>query len=247
MKKVERQRESGIARDKGFDKESWNPKTSLGKKVKDGEIVNIDEILDKGLAILEPEIVESLLPGLEVELLEIGQSKGKFGGGKRSIWRQTQKKSKEGNKPSFATVAVCGNKNGYVGIGLGKAKETVPAREKAIRSAKLNIVKIKRGCGSWECGCATAHSVPFTVKGKCSSVVLEIKPAPKGTGLCAEGECQKILNLAGFKDVYARARGQTKTKINLVSSCIIALEQLTKMKVKPIHIEKLGIVGGRNE
>ena len=246
-RKKRKPRDSGISRDKGFDKEAWTPKTLLGKKVKSGEIVNIDEILDKGLSLLEPEIVDMLLPNLQVELLEIGQSKGKFGGGKRSIWRQTQKKTKEGNKPSFATIAVCGDGNGYVGIGFGKAKETVPAREKATRRAKLNLIKIKRGCGSWECGCATAHSVPFTVKGKCSSVVMEIKPAPKGTRLCMENECQKILKLAGIKDVYARARGQTKTRINLVYSCFEALKQLTMMKVKPTHVEKLGIVGGRNE
>src|SRR3990167_6157787 len=185
--------ESGIVKDKGFDKEAWKPKTELGKKVKNGEITTIDEILDRGLAILEPQIVDMLLPGLQVDLLEVGQSKGKFGGGKRSIWRQTQKKSKEGNKPSFATVAVCGDGNGYVGIGFGKAKETVPAREKATRKAKLNLIKIKRGCGSWECGCGQTHSIPFKVEGKCSSVTFELMPEPKGTRLCMEKECQKLL------------------------------------------------------
>jgi len=111
----------------------WIPKTEFGRKVKSGEIKDIDEILDKGGKILEAEIVDALLPDLEYELITIGQSKGKFGGGKRSIWKQTQKKTKEGNKPKFATVAVVGNRKGYVGIGYGKAKETVPAREKAIR------------------------------------------------------------------------------------------------------------------
>jgi small subunit ribosomal protein S5 len=233
--------------DQGFNKDKWNPTTELGRKVKSGEIVNIDEILDNGLVILEPQIVDALLPGIEVDLLEIGQSKGKFGGGKRSIWRQTQKKSKEGNKASFATVAVCGNSNGYVGIGFGKAKETVPAREKATRQAKLNLIKIKRGCGSWECGCGEAHSIPFTVEGQCSSVKFKIMSAPKGTRLNAEKECQKILKLAGFKDVYAKARGQTKTKLNLVFACFDALKQISEMKVKHEYVQKAGIVGGRNE
>ncbi|MBS3162674.1 30S ribosomal protein S5 [Candidatus Woesearchaeota archaeon] len=239
--------ESGISKDKGFDKDAWKPKTELGKKVKSGEVVNIDEILDQGLKILESEIVDMLLPELRVDLMEVGQSKGKFGGGKKSIWRQTQKKSKEGNKPSFATVAVCGNGNGYVGIGFGKAKETVPAREKATRNAKLNLIKIKRGCGSWECGCGQSHSIPFTVGGKCSSATFELKPAPKGTRLCMEKECQKMLRMAGIKDVYGKARGQTRTKLNVVYACFKALENLSEVKVKPTHISKLGIVGGRNE
>jgi len=239
--------ESGISKDRGFDKESWTPKTELGKQVKSGQIVNIDDILDKGKKILEPEIVDALLPDLESDLIEVGQSKGKFGGGKSSIWRQTQKKSKEGNKPSFTTVAVVGNKNGYVGLGRGKAKETVPAREKAIRKAKLNLIKVKRGCGSWECGCGKSHSIPFKVEGKCSSVRVILMPAPKGIRLCAEKECQKILRMAGLNDVYAKSFGQTKTKMNFIYACFYAVKKLAKMKVKEDYIKKAGIVGGRNE
>jgi len=239
--------ESGISKDKGFDRDSWKPKTEVGTKVKKGEIVNIDEILDRGLPILESEIVDALMPDLQVDLLEVGQSKGKFGGGKKSIWRQTQKKTKEGNKPSFATIAVCGNANGYVGIGFGKAKETVPAREKAIRRAKINLIKIKRGCGSWECGCGKAHSIPYAVEGKCSSATFLLMPAPKGTRLCMERECQKLLKMAGVKDIYGKARGQTRTKLNVVYACFEALKKLSSVRVKPDHKIKLGIVGGRNE
>jgi len=39
-------------REPAFDKEAWNPKTTIGKKVKSGEITKIDEILDNGLKIL---------------------------------------------------------------------------------------------------------------------------------------------------------------------------------------------------
>ena len=237
--------ESGISKERNFNKEAWEPKTELGHKVKNGEIISIDEILDKGLRIMEAEITDMLLPDLQSDLLEVGQSKGKFGGGKRSIWRQTQKKSKEGNKPSFATVAVVGNGNGYVGIGFGKAKETVPAREKAIRRAKLNIMKVKRGCGSWECGCGTPHSVPFEVNGKCGSVRFNIRPAPKGSRLVIERECQKILRMAGYKDVYAKARGQTRTKLNMVYACFDALSRVSTVKVQPTYVQKAGIVGGR--
>src|SRR4030042_762182 len=70
--------------------------------------------------------------------------------GKRRAVRQTQKKTQEGNILSFATFAIVGNKDGYIGLGHGKSKETIPAREKAMRKAKLNIIKIRRGCGSWE-------------------------------------------------------------------------------------------------
>jgi hypothetical protein len=59
---------------------NWKPKTALGRKVQSKEIQSVDEILDNGLSILEPEIIDTLLE-LESELLLIGQAKGKFGGG----------------------------------------------------------------------------------------------------------------------------------------------------------------------
>jgi small subunit ribosomal protein S5 len=210
---------------------AWKPKTELGRKVKNQEIKNIDEILDKGLKIMEPEIVDMLLPNLKVDFLLIGQSKGKFGGGKRKIFRQVQKKTSEGNKPSFAVYAVIGNEDGYVGVGYGKARETVPAREKAIIDAKKNIMKIRRGCGSWECGCKTNHSIPFKVKGRAGSVVITLIPAPKGAGLMVISSVAKILKLAGIKDVWSRTDGQTRTTINLIKACVNALKKLSETKI----------------
>src|SRR3989344_201434 len=77
--------------------EAWTPKTALGKKVKAGAITTIDEVLDNHVSIFEAQIVDALLPQLETDLLLIGQAKGKFGGGQRRVFRQTQKKTAEGN------------------------------------------------------------------------------------------------------------------------------------------------------
>ena len=228
----------------GFDKESWKPKTSLGMKVKNGEIDNIDYILDNQLKILEREIVDILMPNLIVDLLLVGQAKGKFGGGQRRVFRQTQKKTREGNKPRFGTFAIVGNEDGYVGGGYGKSKETVPAREKATRNAKQNIIKILRGCGSWQCGCNNPHSVPFIVEGKCGSVIIRLIPAPRGTGLCIQKECGKVLKIAGIKDVWSQTFGQTRTTINLISACFDALKNLAKMKLQGETVKNLGIVDG---
>ena len=215
----------------------WIPKTELGKRVKSGELTDLDNILDNGLRILEPQIVDVLLPNLEYDLVTVGQSKGKFGGGKRSIWKQTQKKTSEGNKPKFTTVAIVGNNDGYVGVGRGKSKETVPAREKAIRAAKLSIIKLRRGCGSWE-GVPGSNSIPFEAEGRCGSVRLKLMPAPSGTGLVAHKEVQKILRFAGIKDIYSKTKGQTKTQINLVKACMEALKKLNSMKVKKLLHKK---------
>jgi len=210
---------------------AWNPKTQLGREVKDGKIKNIDEILDKKRKVLESEIVDSLL-NLKSDLISIGQSKGKFGGGKRRAWRQTQRKTQEGNIPSFSTMAVVGDENGHVGVGSGKAKETLPARDKSIRKAKLNVFKVYRGCASFDCSCDELHTVPYIVKGRSGGVRVTLIPAPQGTGLVVANELKKVLKLAGIKDVYSKTFGNRRTSFNMVKACIDALKKTSGAKSK---------------
>ena len=203
---------------------AWKPKTELGKEVKAGKIKSIDEVLDNKRKILEGEIVDSLL-NLKSDLISIGQAKGKFGGGKRRAWRQTQRKTKEGNIPTFSTLAVVGDENGHVGVGSGEAKETLPARDKAIRKAKLNIMEVERTCAAFDCACSEPHTVPFKVTGKAGSVRVTLIPAPQGTGLVVANELKKILKLAGIKDVYSKTFGKKRTTFNLVKACMGALKK----------------------
>jgi len=181
------------------------------------------------MRILEPEIVDSLMV-LNTEMMNTGQAKGKFGGGKRRSWRQTQKKTQEGNVITFSAMAIVGDGNGHVGIGFGRAAETLPAKEKAIKKAKISIMKVKRGCASYDCSCDEPHSIPFEVSGKCSSVKLIFKPAPQGTGLVVGDEIKRILRLAGIKDVYGKSFGKTCTTINVAKACVDALTKLGEFK-----------------
>lgn len=220
--------------------EKWNPKTKLGQEVKDGKITNIDEILESKRVILEPEIIDKLIE-LKTDLLSIGQSKGKFGGGKRRAWRQTQRKKKEGNVPTFSTMAVVGDENGHIGIGTGKSMETLPARDKATRQAKLNLIKIVRGDGSFDSIGGEKTSIPFKVEGKAGSVRVILMPAPPGTGLVAGSEMKKILSLAGIKDIYTKTDGNLKTTFNLAKATIDALK-----KTNPIY-SKVRVSGKQND
>lgn len=207
--------------------ESWNPKTKLGRQVKNREIKNIDEILDQNKKILEPEIVDTILP-VQTDLVAMGQSKGKFGGGKRRAWRQTQRITREGGVMTFSAMAIVGDEKGHIGLGVGKAGETLPARDKATRKAKLNIGKITRGCSAFDCSCNEPHSIPFEVSGKSGSVKLTLIPAPQGTGLVVANELKKILKLAGVKDVYSKTEGKVRTTFNLAKACIEALEETNR-------------------
>jgi small subunit ribosomal protein S5 len=219
-------REERVKQQQAHDLADWKPKTKLGKLVRDNKIKDIDEALK--FRILESEIVDILL-NLKSEVLNIGQAKGKFGGGKRRAWRQTQKKTAEGNVPTFACMVVVGNENGYFGLGYGRAKETLPARAKALRRAKLGLIKIKRACASFDCNCGEPHTVPFIVEGKCGSCRVKLMPAPQGTGLVIGDECKKVLRAAGIKDVYSMSSGQIRTTINLAKACADALKKTTEM------------------
>ncbi len=211
---------------------AWVPKTALGKAVKEGKEKNFDSVLTNHKKILESEISDTLLH-LENDLLLIGQAKGKFGGGKRRAWRQTQKKTMEGNVVTFSSLAVVGDRKGHVGIGMGRAKETLPSRSKAMRQAKLSIIKVQRGFESPEEKKAgiDPHTIPYIVEGKCGSIRIKLIPAPRGTGLVVGDECKKILRLAGIADVYAVTRGQTRTTFNVARACIDALKKTTTMQL----------------
>jgi small subunit ribosomal protein S5 len=211
--------------------EHWIPKTELGKLVKAKKIKTFDEILEKGKRILEPEISDALLP-IESDLIAIGQAKGKFGGGKRRAWRQTQKKTEESNVLSFSAMAVVGDKKGHVGLGFGRAKETLPSREKALRNAKINIIKITRGFETPESKGNEPHTVPFKVQGKSGSCKVTLIPAPRGTGLVIGEECKKILNMAGINDVYSFTKGKTRTTFNFAKACVNALEKTNLIKTR---------------
>lgn len=195
----------------------WVPKTELGKLVQRGEVTSMEQVYEKNLAILEPEIVDYLVPNMKEEVLDV---------------RMVQRSTDSGRKGSFMVTAAVGNKDGFVGVGTGKGQEVRPTIERAVREAKKNIISITRGCGSWQCGCGEAHSMPFKTLGRYSSVSIELLPAPKGTGIVAGGTSKKILELSGVKDVWSKTKGNTRTVFNFGRATINALRQTRKRKIK---------------
>ena len=193
-----------------FEENGWEPRTRVGRLVKEGVITTIDEIFARNMPILEPEIVDYLLPDLKHEVIDV---------------KIVQKMTDAGRVTKFRATVVVGNEDGYVGIGKGKARQLRQAIEKAIVNAKLNIIPVRRGCGSWECTCGEPHSVPFTVTGKSGSVRVTLKPAPRGTGLVAGDVAKAVLRYAGVKDVWTHTEGETRTTHNFAKATLEALKQ----------------------
>ena len=205
--------------------EEWIPRTALGKKVLNGEIKSLEEILESSTPILEPQIAD-YLASLEEKTIDV---------------QKTTRVVRAGRKFSFRVSVLVGNRNGIVGIGTAKDKEKWPAVKKAARNAKLNLVLVKRGCGSWQCPCSDPHSVPFKVKGKNASVRVTLFPAPKGIGLVAGDNIKPVLGFAGIKDVWSKTRGATDTTLNFARACIDALAGASKVKYSEEMEKKLGM------
>jgi len=205
-------------RDKGFEqpKVEWIPQTRLGKLVKEGQVTTMSEALASGLPIREYQIVDALLPEIRDEVLDINM---------------VQRMTDSGRRVKFRATVIVGNGDGFIGIGEGKDVQVGVAIRKAIDTAKMNIVAIKRGCGSWECGCGHGHTVPFEVDGKAGSVEVKLMPAPRGLGLASGGTAKKVLEIAGIKDVWTKVSGETRTTINFAKATFDALIRTTTMKV----------------
>ncbi|MDJ0272952.1 MAG: 30S ribosomal protein S5 [Aigarchaeota archaeon] len=192
----------------------WVPRTRLGRLVQEGKINSLDQIFQMHGRVLEPEIVDRLLPNLEQEVIDV-----------KLVQRQTD----AGEKTRFKALVVVGNRDGYIGIGTGKSTQVVLAIEKAIRNAKLNIVPVVRGCGSWECACGEPHSLLVKSEGKYGSVRVQLLPAPRGLGLVA-GESQKVvLALAGVRDCWTRSFGETRTSLSVVGAVYEALKRTAEV------------------
>lgn len=200
-----------------MENEEWMPKTKFGKKVKNKELTDIDDILLSGHPILEPEIVDVLIPDLKSETLEI---------------KTTQRVTDSGRKMKFRAVVVVGDGKGHVGIGSGKSEEVKPAIGYALKEAKKNLINVKNGCGSWECRCGESHSIPKRTSGKEGSTKVTLYPAPKGVGLAANEVIRKVLAMSGVKDVWSKTLGNTRNISNTASATIKALDELNRSKVK---------------
>ena len=179
--------------------------------------------------IKRARIVDILLPELKDEVIDLNM---------------VQRMTDSGRRVRFGVTVAIGNGDGFVGLGRAKGKEVGPTIRKAIDNAKLNMIEIKRGCGSWECGCGTAHSFPFSVTGKSGSVEVTFKPAPRWIGLAVGDVAKSILTLAGVTDSWGFAKGHTKTTVNYAIATFDALKVTSQVRVTEEQEKRLKIISG---
>ena len=208
----------------------WAPKTRLGKMVKSGQVKSMSEALGSGLPLREPEIVDVLLPEMADEVLNINM---------------VQRMTDSGRRVRFSITAVTGNKDGFVGLGMAKGKEVGPTIKRAIDRAKINLIEVQRGSGSWQSGAgAPPNSIPYKVFGKCASTEVTIRPAPQGTGLVGGKTARAVLGLAGIQDAWVYTRGQTRTTTNYAKALFDALQGIRGVRMTPAQRGRIQLVSG---
>lgn len=131
--------------------------------------------------------------------------------------KRVTKVVKGGRNMKFTALVVVGDKNGHVGVGLGKATE-IP---EAIRKGKEDAIKKLVEVPIDENG-----SVPHDLTGKFGSASVLIKRAPEGTGIIAGGPVRSVVELAGIKNIRTKSLG-SNNKTNVV---LATIEGLTKLK-----------------
>lgn len=147
--------------------------------------------------------------------------------------KRVTKVVKGGRNMRFTALVVVGDKNGHVGVGLGKATE-IP---EAIRKGKEDAIKKLVEVPIDENG-----SVPHDLTGKFGSASVLIKRAPEGTGIIAGGPARAVLELAGYKNIRTKSLG-SNNKQNVVLAAVNGLSNLKRpedvAKARGISLEEL--------
>lgn len=125
------------------------------------------------------------------------------------------KVTKGGKRFSFSVLVVSGNKDGKVGIALGKSREVSMAIAKATNKARKDMITVAlRGA-----------TIPYDVQGSHGASKVIIRPASKGTGVIAGGAMRAVMDALGVKDVLAKSLG-SGTRKNVVKATFNALAKL---------------------
>jgi len=129
--------------------------------------------------------------------------------------KRVNKKTTGGNKLTFTSLVLVGDKNGKVGVALGKGSTATQATQQAFNHAKRKMVEIKLINGT----------IPHKVEAKFKSSKILMMPAPEGAGIIAGGSIRDLVDLAGIANISVKLLGSSN-KVTNIYSALKAFEKL---------------------
>lgn len=142
---------------------------------------------------------------------------------------------KGGKRLSFSALAVTGDGNGHVGIGVGKANTVPEAINKANSIARKNLLKVP----------LAGTTIPYEITVKFSAAKVLLKPAAPGTGIIAGGSIRAVVEAAGIKDILAKSLG-SPNRINTAKAAMLGLSQL-KIPEEELTRRHAGVEAGEEK
>lgn len=130
--------------------------------------------------------------------------------------RRTAKTYQGGRRFRFGAMVVVGDRNGRVGVGLGKAKEVPIAVQKGQHMARRNLVEVP---------IEEPGTIPHEVLGRHGTSQVMLKPAGAGTGVIAGSVPRAIVELAGLRNLLTKELG-SRNQTNVAYAVIDGLKQL---------------------
>lgn len=115
----------------------------------------------------------------------------------------------------FTALTVVGDGNGRVGFGRGKAREVPVAIQKAMESARRNMIRVE----------LNGDTLQYPVKARHGASKVYMQPASQGTGVIAGGAMRAVLEIAGVHNVLAKCYGSTNP-VNVVRATVNGLKQM---------------------
>lgn len=115
----------------------------------------------------------------------------------------------------FRAVVVVGDGNGKVGYGSGKAREVPVAIQKAMESARRNVIRIY----------LNDRTLFHDIIGVHGASKVFMKPASVGTGIIAGGAMRAVFEVLGVNDVLAKCIGSTNP-MNVIRATVLGLQNM---------------------